>query len=62
MYGFSQSRSRPGGVQNLRMCTLAKAPLRVKFASPQRGVATFLRVETPSAPVPVIRDVVPLFL
>jgi len=41
MYPFSQSHSRPGGVENLRTCTLAKAPLRKKFASPQRGVATF---------------------
>jgi len=33
--------SRTWGVQNLTTCTLAAAALQKKFASPQRGVATF---------------------
>ena len=55
VYGFLQSHSRPGGVEKTRMCTLAKAALQKKSASPQRGVANCVVVDTSYARVPLVQ-------
>jgi len=50
---FLQSHSRPGGVEKTRMCTLAKAALRKKSASPLGGVANSVVVNTSYAGTPL---------
>ena len=53
VYGFLQSHSRPGGVEKTRMCTLAKAALQKKSASPLGGVANCVVVNTSYAGTPL---------